>query len=209
MLNKHLNSYSVMGFATFNKRPGVETSAIIDASLNWSREFLGPLEGIGFHCLFQNMNGGFADIILATDFEALGQMNEDFSSSETSAKMMQLLDPDSIKLNAMAISQEGFTPPEDFSCLEVGFMKSETSSKEQILKHSQMLEENYLRKFDNTKGHFIGEIEPGSYTDVTFGRTLGDTRKICMDFDNDQTAKEFLSLFDPSSFKLDFWSLLA
>ena len=209
MLNKKLDGYSVMGFATFNKLENVQTFDLIDASLNWSHQFLAPLEGIGFHCLLQNTEGGFADIILAKNFDALGQVNENFEKSETSKKMMDLLDPQSIQMTAMAITLPNFTPPSDFSCMEIGFMKTQTASKTEILQQSKSLEDNYLHNFENTKGHFIGEIEAGCFADVTFGRTLGETRKICMGFETDKFASEFLSLFDPDSFKLDFWSLVA
>jgi len=209
MLNKMLDDYSVMGFATFSKRDGVENTDVIDASLNWSHQFLAPLEGVGFHCLLQNTKGGFADIVFAKNGEALSQLNENFDKSEASQKMMELLDPQSIQMTAMAISQDRFIPPTDFACIEIGFMKSQTASKEEILQQSKLLEDNYLHKFENTKSHFIGEVEQGSYTDVTFGRSLGETRKICLGFDQDKTATEFLSLFDPTSFQLDFWALIA
>lgn len=212
MLTKSLSNNTVMGFARFQKLENVSIEEIIEGSLAWSENFLSNIDGIGFHCLLQNLKGELADIILAEDQNAMVRMNDAFGQSPDVMNFMSKLNPDTIQLTNMKICKSNFVLPQDFSAVEIGFMKTPAGADtkvEHVLEKSDALENNYLNKHLSTCEHFIGELETGSYADVTFGRTLGEARKTCLGFEHDPYAQQFLKLFEPESCNLDFWSVLA
>ncbi|MEH6403625.1 MAG: hypothetical protein V7750_09665 [Sneathiella sp.] len=212
MLNKQLNNYSVMGFATFQKKRDVETMDVIAASLDWQREFLKSMDGIGFHCLLGNMSGGFADIIFATDRPSFDKMGELHFEAPSSIKFMSLLDPESIQLRSASILKEGLIIPSGFSCIEAGFMtlaEGAIAEDEEVRLGSDKIEEQYLGGYSNTLGHFVGRAEDQSYCEITFGQTLGQTREICYGYEHSVICQDFLNQFDEKKFEFDFWVPLA
>ncbi|MBL4906347.1 MAG: hypothetical protein JKX94_02770 [Sneathiella sp.] len=212
MLNKEMNNLGVMGFVTFEKLPDVNSEDVIAASLRWQREFLKPMEGMGFHCLLGNLNGGFADLIFGTDRSAFERMNELFPSAPSSAAMMKLLDRESISMRSAELLKKDFSIPVSFSCVEAGFMRAVKPGQlmpEDVVHASETLERDYLEAYANTQGHFVGTTEENSYCEVTFGQTLGQTREICFGYEAAKPCSDFLDLFDKPSFEFDFWFPLA
>ncbi len=212
MLNKKFENYGVMGFVEFEKLDNVACEEVIEASLNWQREFLKPIEGIGFHCLLGNLKGGFADLIFGTNKAAFEHMSETFLSAASSQKVKSLLDPQSIVMRSASILADNFTVPDEFSCVEAGFMranKEEEISEAVVREKSINLEKEFLGAYANTKGHFVGKTAEDGFCEVTFGQTLGQTREICFGYEAARPCREFLSLFDEKSFEFDFWYPLA
>lgn len=201
-----------MGFATFDKKAGVDTMDVIAASLRWQREFLQNLDGIGFHCLLGNMKGGFADILFAGDQSSFERMGEAYAFAPSSVALMALLDTESIQLRSAQILKENFTVPLGFSCIEAGFMNlipGRSTLDVDVVKGSNVIENEYLEGDANTMGHLLGKTADGSYCEITFGQTLGQTREICLGYETSDVCMNFLRLFEEKSSEFDFWVPLA
>ncbi|AJW65123.1 hypothetical protein VO54_03697 [Elizabethkingia miricola] len=71
------------------------------------------------------------------------------------------------------------------------------------------IENKYLNTFKNTQAHFIGKIEDNLYSEVTIGKTLAETKRICMGYFDNSFCLELLNIADPGTMELDFWYLIA
>jgi len=212
MMKKDLGPLSMMGFARYEKRDGVETEELIDVCLNWRREFLNKQAGIAMHCFLGNTGGQFADAIMAVDQAAFEEMSKRHSEAETSEAFMSLLKPDSIRLTPNVILKSGVEVPSDFSCIEFGTFQSKPEpgfSESAMLAVSRSIEAEYLSNHSETREHFMGKVSAGVYSEVAFVQTLGAAREICSGYPGNDVCGELLAMFDPESVDLDFWYVLA
>ncbi|WP_295814233.1 hypothetical protein [uncultured Nitratireductor sp.] len=212
MLRKTGGPLSVMGFARYEKRAGVETARLIDAALTWQETFLRPREGILFHAFLGNLNGGFADIIFARDDKSFDAMLNAHMEAPSSEAFMALLSPDSIRLSRHRVLKPVAAPPSDFSCVEFGtfeIAENMEAGERDVLAISERIETDYLSRSDNTRLHFIGMGAQNRFCEVTFGRSLGETKRLCEGYVGHPTCQPLLDVCDPASLDLDFWFVLA
>ncbi len=209
---RSLGPLTMMGFARYEKRDGVETEELIHACVNWRREFLDHQDGIAMHRFLGNLKGQFADAILAVDQPAFEEMSARHSEAKSSRAFMSLLKPDTIRLTPIAILKQGVEVPTDFSCIEFGtFRITEASGfSESALKDiSRKIEVEYLSKFSAPREHFMGRVDAETYSEVAFVHTLGAAREICNGYLTSDVCSELLAMFNPKSVDLDFWHVLA
>ncbi|MEH6631362.1 MAG: hypothetical protein V7776_11065 [Halopseudomonas aestusnigri] len=210
MLRKDLGPLSMMGFARYEKREGVDTEDLIEAALNWRHDFLEKQEGIAMHCFLANTKGQFADAIMAVDEKAFMAMSENHPKASSSQAFMQLLKPESIRLTPNKILKSEVLVPKDFSCIEFGtFSPNNNFSEPLMLNISSKIEEKYLSNFSEPRAHFMGRVDEKTYSEIAFVENLGMARQICNGYIQDDTCMELLSIFDPKSVELDFWYKLA
>lgn len=203
---------SVAGFARYEKRAEAETGRLIDAALTWQEEFLHPMDGILFHAFLGNLRGGFADVILARDDARFDAMLSAHMEAPSARAFMALLDTDSIRLSRNRILKPVASPPSDFSCVEFGTFAIADGAKADepdVLAISDRIEAEYLDRHDNTRLHFIGRGGEGRFCEVTFGRSLGETKRLCEGYVGHPVCQPLLDLCDPASVDLDFWFVLA
>lgn len=212
MLRKSEGPVRVMGFARYQKRADVETARLIDAALAWQETFLRPMDGILFHAFLGNLNGGFADIILARDDQSFEGMLKAYDDAESAKTFMALLEPGTVQLSHNQILKQIVSPPDTFSCVEFGTFKiadGSNASEQDVLAISERIESEYLDQSDNTRLHYIGRDAENRFCEVTFGRSLGETKRMCEGYVGHPVCQPLLDLCDPASLDLDFWYLLA
>lgn len=212
MMKKDLGPVSVMGFARYAKRDGVATEQLIEACLAWRHQFLDHQDGIAMHCFLGNLNGQFADAMLAVDYAAFERTSKRHPEAESSQAFMELLEPDSLRLAASEILKSDFEVPKDFSCVEFGTFRPRTDngfSEAAMLRASRRIETDYLSRFSEPRAHFLGRTDENTYSEIAFVETLGAARRICNGYNGDDSCRALLAMFDPASVDLDFWHVLA
>ncbi len=212
MMKKTLGPLEMMGFARYQKRDGVKTEDLIDACLNWRRNFLDRQEGIAMHCFLGNLKGEFADAIMAVEAAAFAEMSRRHPEDESSQTFMSLLNAESIRLAGNVILKKGVEVPRDFSCIEFGTFRKKAGagfSEAAMIDVSGKIESDYLAKFPETREHFLGRVDEDTYSEIAFVETLGAAREICNGYMGDPVCGELLAMFDPDSVDLDFWFVLA
>ena len=80
---------------------------------------------------------------------------------------------------------------------------------EDLLNISENVEKSYLNNFENTLAHFIGTIGENIYSEVTLGKTHGQTKEICMGYTESPVCRPLLEMADEKSMDLDFWYVVA
>lgn len=203
---------TILGFARYELQKGATADQLIEHSWNVRQNYLSQQPGIAEHWLLGNLNGEFADAILAVDGQAFDAMSEGYSKAEGASALFSLLNPETIRLRRNEILKPGFKMPVGFSCIEYGTFKPKPDgnfSKDTLLAASKNIEENYLHDSDNTVEHFVGRVNDDMYSEVVFGKTLGQTRRTCSGYAGNPVCEELLGLFDPESVDLDFWYVLA
>lgn len=212
MLRKNIGPVTVMGFARYSAKPGVDPVKLIEAARVWQMKFLAHQPGIAMHCFLGNMSGEFADAILATDEASLAAMAQEHPNAPASAPLMEMLDTSSIRLTKNNLLGGPQPLPVGFSCIEFGtFAPKEPGlfSEPGLLAASGQIEQTYLSRFEEAKSHFIGRIDETSYSEIAFVETSGAAREICAGYVDDDDCNSMLEMFDPRSVDLDFWHVLA
>ncbi len=212
MMNKSLGSLSVLGFARYEKRDEVNASDLTEAVLAWRRSFLDHQAGIAAHCFLGNLQGHFADLILAVDQARYDAMTEAHPQAAASQAMAALLKPESIRLTPCRILKDVTTLPTDFSCVEFGTFRSPAGKdfdERRLLAVSAEIEAGYLSRRPESRAHFLAQVDPATYAEVAFVQSLGAAREICFGYRDDSAGRKLLEMFDPESVDLDFWFVLA
>ncbi len=211
-METNASNTSMMGFARYKKREGVEVETLIEACMKWRSQFLEHQEGIIKHYFLGNLKGEFADAIFARDQAAYQNMAQRYPENESSKTLMTLLEPGSIRLAPTTILKDSVNIETDFSCIEFGTFqpkKEANFSEDQLLAVSKKIEDDYLAQQPETREHFIGKVDKATYAEVSFVKTLGAARKICHNYVNVPICGEMLTMFDSETVDVDFWYLLA
>lgn len=212
MMNKNLGPLTIMGFARYEKNEDVKTEELIEACLNWRREFLATQSGIALHCFLGNLKGQFADAIMAVDGAALEQMSKNHPEAQSSQAFMSLLKQETITLTSNTLLKDNVIAPSSFSCIEFGTFKTKPNtdfSESEMLKVSGAIEAEYLAKFSEPREHIMGRVSDDTYSEIAFVETLGSAREICNGYLADATCQKLLDMFDLETTDLDFWYVLA
>lgn len=211
MLNRDLGPVTVMGFARYHKKTGVDSAELIAAAREWQTSFLGEQPGIAMHCFLGNLIGEFADAILATDQQSFLAMAQAHPDAPSSIRFMDMLDKDSIQLKQNSLLGGPKPVPTGFSCVEFGTFapKDAVFSEDRMMAASDRIERDYLAGFSEAKAHFMGKIDDSTYSEIAFVETSGAARCICNGYIGNETCMPLLDLFDPISVDLDFWHVLA
>lgn len=212
MIKQENNSIKVMEFTKFKKAEHVTNEDLIAAAMNFESTYLSQQNGIVLHCLVRNLNGEFANVLLADSMESLKNIEAGFNNNEAVGTFMQNIDTTSVKVHYHQILKPNFVVPENFTCIEHGTFspKENTSfSEEKMLSISNTIESTYLEKFDNSLAHFMGKIDDTTYSEIAFGKTLGKTREICFGYFGFEAGQELINLYQQESVDLDFWYLIA
>jgi len=210
MIKLSNNTVGVMEFTSFKKKENVTDDALLTAVLQFESSFLATQKGIVSHCLVRNFNNEYANVLFAENMESLKQLEKTMHSNEAVQTFFDMVQEDSVTMNFNHIEKKNFKIPANFSCIEYGTfsLKNETDFKN-LLTVSETIEKEYLENFKNTQAHFIGTIEKGRYSEVTFGTTLGKTKEICFGYTNNPICMPLLEMADESTMQLDFWYLIA
>lgn len=210
MIQKTGKFAKAMEFTSIDKKEGVTDDELIQSAMQFEQLFLQQFDGILFHCLVRNLNGSYANVLLADDKTTLEELSKHINGNEVVQNFFDKIDNDSVKMSFSKIEKEGVTPPVNFSCVEYGtFALKDASTVEQLLESSKQIETHYLAQNDNTKAHFISTINENLFAEVTFGATLGKTKEVCMGYLENEQCKPMLALADADSMELDFWMLVA
>jgi len=212
MLRKNIGPVTVMGFARYSSKPGVDPADLIAATRVWQNEFLAHQPGIAMHCFLGNLKGEFADAIFATDEASFIAMAQEHPNAPSARAVMDLLDRDSIRLAKNNLLGGPVPLPVEFSCVEFGtFIPKDprSFSEEALLDASRKIESAYLANFDEAKSHFVARVDESTYSEIAFVETLGAAREICARYIGNKDCTPMLEMFDPKSVDLDFWHVLA
>jgi hypothetical protein len=212
MLKRDLGPITVMGFARYSTKAGVDPSELVTAARIWQKEFLTEQQGIAMHCFLGNLKGEFADAILATDQASFMAMAQAHPSAPSSAPLMKMLDSDSIRLSQNILLGEPKSLPECFSCIEFGTFNPKDAasfSEAKMMEASDRIERAYLSRFDETKAHFMGKVDDNTYSEIAFVETSAAAREICNGYVGDADCHPLLGMFDPETVDLDYWHVLA
>ncbi|MEO0516257.1 MAG: hypothetical protein AAF171_03040 [Cyanobacteria bacterium P01_A01_bin.116] len=212
MLKEFVDTPTVMGFTRYERREDTKPEDFIQASREWQRNFLKKQSGIVMHRLLGNLRGQFADAIFAVDRASFSNMTEQYKENPSSKALMALIDPESIKPILNLILKEEVQVPANFSCIEFGTLQPRQDgdfSETAMLVASKRLEDEYISNHPQAISHFIGKIDENTYSEIAFAQTLGAASEICNGYLSNAVCGEFLEMFDPASFDLDFWFVLA
>lgn len=211
MLKRDLGPVTVMGFARYRAKEGVDPADLIAAARVWQRDFLAHQPGIAMHCFLGNQTGEYADAILATDPASFMAMAEAHAAAPSSGAFMEFLDRDSIRLTQNMLLGGPQHVPQGFACIEFGsFSPKETDvSDEAIQMAAERIRQDYLSRLDESKAHFMARIDDTTYSEIAFVETEGAAREICNGYLKEPACLPLLGMFDPASVDLDFWHVLA
>ncbi len=212
MLVKNLGPVTMMGFARYSKKQGVDTAELIEAVRQWQRGFLCEQPGIAMHCFLGNAAGSFADAIMAVDSASFEEMARQHGSHPSAQRLMEMLDPDSIRLTPNLLLKDNVKVPTGFSCIEFGTFRPKIDagfSQSQMLEVSARIESEYLADFEESQQHIMGRIDEDTYSEIAFVKTSGAAREICAGYVGNPACEALLQMFDPASVDLDFWHVLA
>lgn len=211
MAQQTASTPTVMGFTRYEKKKNEKSEDLIQASMEWQRNFLKKQSGVVMHRLLGNLRGQFADAILAVDKASFVKMTEQYKEDASSKALMELIEPGSIKPMLNLILKE-VQVPTDFSCIEFGTLqpkKDSGFSEAAMLAASKRLEDEYLASYSQARAHCLGKIDENTYSEIAFVKTLGAAREICNGYLSNDICGKLLAMFDPASFDLDFWFVLA
>jgi len=212
MLKRNLGPITVMGFARYSSKAGVDPSELVTAARLWQKEFLAEQQGIAMHCFLGNLKGEFADAILATDQASFMAMVQAHPSAPSSAPLMKMLDSASIRLTKNILLGEPKCLPEGFSCIEFGTFNPKNPaffSETKMMEASDQIERAYLSRFDEMKSHFMGKVDDNTFSEIAFVETSAAAHEICKGYVSDPDCHPLLEMFDPETVDLDFWHVLA
>lgn len=210
MIRVNNASAKAMEFTSFRKNENTTDDDLMKAVLEFETEFLAKQEGVIFHCLVRNFDDEYANVLFAKDKESLHALEKAAHNDAYAGKFFGMLDMASGQMSFHDIGKDNFTVPEHFSCVEFGSFSLKGNNNFQDLRRvSDKIEENYLSQFDNTQAHFIGQLGDNVYSEVTMGKTLGNTKEICMGYIGNPVCQPMLEMADEKSMKLEFWYVIA
>lgn len=203
-------SPKAMEFTSFRKKEGVTDDELMKSVLDLEKHFLTKQEGIIFHCLVRNFDNEYANVLFTKDMESLTSLEKAVGDNLYAQAFFSLMEMEGIKMNFHQIGKDNFEIPEHFSCVECGtFSLKAGNGFEDLLKISENIEKNYLNNFENTLGHFIGTTGENIYSEITLGKTLGQTKEICMGYTESPVCRPLLKMADEKSMDLGFWYVVA
>ena len=203
---------ALMEFTTFSKANDVTDEEMIDLVMKFENDYLKKQSGLTFHCLVRNLKGEYANLLFADSIESIKNIEQGFSSNDSAEKFMAAINLQTVKVRFHEILDKNFQVPTDFTCFEHGTFSpnsDEDFSESKLLTVSKEIEQDYLNRFENSLGHFIGKIDDKTYSEITFGKTLGKTREVCYGYFNIEAGKKMMAMLDPKTTDLDFWYLIA
>ncbi|NGP87336.1 hypothetical protein [Fodinibius halophilus] len=201
---------SVMEFTSFKKKDNISEDTLLEAVMDFEDAFLSKQEGITMHCLVKNNSDQYANVMFVRSMEALEQIEEEAHSNEAAQHFFSLLDMESVEMKFHSILKEEFALPDHFSCVEHGtFSLNGSGDREMLLKTADKIESEYLSRYDNTRGYFIGRIDEKLYSEITLGKTFDQTKQICEGYREEPVCQLLLQMADEESMQLGFWYLIA
>lgn len=212
MLRNQIGPMSVMGFARYEAKEGVEAANLIAAAHRWQKEFLAHQPGIAMHCFLGNSRGHYADAILATDAGAFAAMAEEHMQAPSSQAFMKLLRPDSIRLCRNDLMNPVQSVPAGFAAIEFGTFRPKHANgftEDMLRSASDLVERDYLARDPECRLHLMARAGEGTYSEICFVETEGAAREICGGYLTSEACAPLLGLMDPESVDLDFWHVLA
>ncbi|WP_437918691.1 hypothetical protein [Sphingobacterium sp. LRF_L2] len=198
-----------MEFTRFRKKADVTDDALLAAALAFEKA-IASQQGLIFHSLVRNYDNEYANVLFSESIQILKDLESNFGNLPSVKEFFQLIEMSSVKVEYHNIKKENFLIPTDFSCIEKGtFSLHNTDDISKLKQISEDIENEYLNRFDNSRGHFIGQLGPNLFSEVTIGKTLAQTKQICMGYFNDPFCTKLLALADKETMELDFWYVIA
>jgi len=212
MLRKDIGPISVMGFARYSTKPGVDPAKLIAAARVWQKEFLAEQPGIALHCFLGNSNGDFADAILATDEAAFIAMAQAHPQAPSSAPLMDMLDARSIRLSKNMLLGTPKPLPESFSSIAFSTFSPkdpETFTADEFFQATENSGHSYLNELDEVKSYFGAQIDDATFSETIFAETTGAALEISEGYQKNEAGLSLRALMDAKSIDRDFWHVLA
>jgi hypothetical protein len=203
---------TVMEFTTFTKADNITDEDFISLVIKFEHDYLKNQPGLLFHCLVRNLNGEYANLLFADNIQSIKDIENGFSRSDIATEFMKSIKPSTVKVYYHEILKDNFQVPDNFACVEHGIFSPKVDSdfsEESLLSVSKDIENTYLNTFENTLSHFMGKVDNGTYSEITFGKTLGKTKDICYGYFNIESGMKMMNMCDPETTNLDFWYLIA
>jgi len=203
---------ALMEFTTFTKTNDVTDEEMIDLVMKFEHDYLKKQSGLIFHCLVRNLKGEYANLLFADNMGSIKNIEQGFSSNDSAEKFMAAINLQTVKVRYHEILDKNFQVPTDFTCFEHGTFSPNSDmvfSESKLLSVSKQIEEDYLNTYENSLGHFIGKVDDKTYSEITFGKTLGKTREVCYGYLNIAAGEKMMAMLDPQTTDLDFWYLIA
>ncbi len=212
MLRVNDNIAKVMEFTVFSKREDVKDEDLIDAVMKFEEEYVSKQEGVIFHCLVRNLNGEYANLVFADDMSLLKNISKGFMNSDICKQFLDCVEKETVKIHHHYIMKDDFVIPDNFACFEHGTFivkKGIGFTEDKMLTIAATLEKEYLNRFDNSLGHFMGKLDDETYSELVFGKAFGKTREICYGYFGIDAGMKLMDLYEPESTELNFWYLIA
>lgn len=203
---------SMMEFTKFTKADHISDEDLISLVMKFESDYLQKQSGLIFHCLVRNLAGEYANLLFADNIASIKNIENGFSSNDSAKDFIAAIKPQTVKVHYHEILDDNFQVPKGFACFEHGLFSPKKDiefSEKHLLSVAKKIEKSHLNNFENTLGHFIGKIDDETYSEITFGQTLGKTREICYGYLNIEAGMEMMTMFDPDTTDLDFWYLIA
>lgn len=200
---------TAMEFTSFTVNPEVLEDDFTAAAMAFEA-VLAKQVGVVFHCLVKNNAGAYANVLLVEHFADLANIHQSIETLPEAKAYFALLNGSSVTMRLIHILKPSFKVPTSFSCIELGvFALKNKQDHNELLLHSDGIENNYLSTFSNTQGHFIGQLEDKSYAEVTFGQTYAHTKAVCYGYLQNEYCLPMLGLCEETSMAFDFWYVFA
>lgn len=202
-------SVQAMEFTTFRKKENVTDDELLMAVLGFE-QVLSKQNGIVFHCLVRNYSNQYANIVLASSMDVVKSLERDLGGHPQVQEFFELIDMTTVNIEYHEIHKQEFCVPVHFSCIEKGlFSLKDPQDFKRLISISGSIEKGYLDDFENTQGHFIGVTGENRYSEITFGQSLAQTKKICTGYFEKPICLELLNMADEKTMELDFWYVIA
>ncbi|WP_100075580.1 hypothetical protein [Chryseobacterium camelliae] len=198
-----------MEFTRFRKKESVTDDELLYAALKFEKA-IASKNGLIFHCLVRNYDNEYANVLFSETMLDLKELANHFGQHPDVQNFFELIEMPSVSIEYHTIQKEKFVIPSDFSCIEKGtFSLIDINDEKKLLNISEDIEHNYLKQSDNTRAHFIGQVESNVFSEITFGRTLAQTKQICMGYFNNAFCMKLMNLAKKDTMNLDFWYIIA
>jgi hypothetical protein len=201
-------SVTSMGFALFDLKTDTDQSAFLAQFLIWRRDFMMKQKGVRAHWLFKNLEGGYADMVLADTQEDLQAMVQAFSTDAVSRDFEEMIDHDSVKMAPGGFPIAITDIPEDFSAIEVGTFTA-TGTDDQVLAASQKCVDQYLQGLNPWVATHMIKHGDQAFSELSFFKTLAEAMEICQGYNESEACADLLALCEPTSVNIGFWLRLA
>lgn len=161
--------------------------------------------------MLKDENGLFCDIILWDNIYNAKKALKILMNYTIAHKVFSYIKNDSVQINYFEILSWSHENLEfDAWAVEIGTVKLKDNNKlNEVVNSWKEVRTNFLEKQNGFIAQFMIKKDDGLYGEIVFNKNdINETKEICEWYFTDETAKKYISFFDPNTTKLKYWTIL-